>query len=134
MTVTPVLIGPFPTTSFPLPEISVVWPTSTPVTSVIASSGPAVPPIGKARSRARGFVLGTDCPCTTDTVRASTTTRPGPKRHCRFIDGSLSKCGFRPDAALGDTRLTQRRRCSRYGLDSRPDGANELVDLRLLDD
>ena len=41
----------------PSPETSVVWPTSTPATSVIASSGPAVPPMSGTRpsSRARGF-------------------------------------------------------------------------------
>src|SRR5712692_2062011 len=38
MAVTPVRTGPEPTTSLPLPEISVVWPTSTPLTSVMASS------------------------------------------------------------------------------------------------
>jgi len=54
--VTPVRTGPWPTTSLPLPEISVVWPTSTPATSVIASSGPGVPPIGSLRSFSRGFV------------------------------------------------------------------------------
>src|SRR5215210_4920321 len=42
-TVTPVRTGPRPTVSRPLPVISVVCPTSTPTTSVIASSGPAVP-------------------------------------------------------------------------------------------
>jgi hypothetical protein len=48
---------PRPTTSRPLPFTSVVWPTSTPATSVIASSGPGVPPISALipRSRARGF-------------------------------------------------------------------------------
>src|SRR5687767_2935536 len=51
-TVTPVLTGPFPTTSFPLPEMSVVCPTSTPATSVIASSAPGVPPIGSCTSPA----------------------------------------------------------------------------------
>ena len=55
-TVTPVRTGPCPTTSLPLPEISVVWPTSTPATSVIASSGPGVPPIGSLRSRSRGLL------------------------------------------------------------------------------
>src|ERR1041385_6364050 len=55
ITVTPGRTGPFPPTSFPLPRISVVWPTSTPATSVMASSGPAVPPIGSLRSRSRGF-------------------------------------------------------------------------------
>src|SRR5215467_10863872 len=34
--VTPVRTGPFPTSSFPSPEISVVWPTSIPATSVMA--------------------------------------------------------------------------------------------------
>src|SRR6202008_2755421 len=37
--VTPVRIGPLPTTSLPSPEINVVWPTSTPSTSVIAFRG-----------------------------------------------------------------------------------------------
>ena len=55
-TVTPVRTGPLPTTSFPDPEISVVCPTSTPLTSVIASRGPGVPSSGMPRSRARGFV------------------------------------------------------------------------------
>src|SRR5262245_17454218 len=54
-TVTPVRTGPVPTTSLPLPDTSVVWPTSTPATSVIASRAPGVPPIGRARSRSRGF-------------------------------------------------------------------------------
>src|SRR5215469_12422255 len=44
--VTPVRIGPVPTTSLPLPSINVVWPTSTPSTSVIALSGPGVPSKG----------------------------------------------------------------------------------------
>ena len=54
-TVTPVRTGPCPSTSGPSPEMSVVCPTSTPATSVIALSGPGVPPIGSFRSRARGF-------------------------------------------------------------------------------
>src|SRR5215472_18340010 len=37
--VTPVRTGPLPTTSLPLPEMSVVWPTSTPSMSVIAFKG-----------------------------------------------------------------------------------------------
>src|SRR5258708_18396485 len=52
--VTPVRTGPLPTSSLPLPEMSVVWPTSTPPTSVIALSGPGVPSKGTPRSRARG--------------------------------------------------------------------------------
>src|SRR5258706_408827 len=56
MAVTPVRTGPSPTLSFPLPEISVVWPTSTPLISVIALNIPGVPSNGTPRSRARGLV------------------------------------------------------------------------------
>src|SRR5690349_1704077 len=52
--VTPVRTGPLPTTSAPSPAMSVRWPTSTPATSVIASSGPGVPSKGMPRARARG--------------------------------------------------------------------------------
>ena len=46
--------GPVPTTSGPSPEISVVWPTRTPATSVMALSGPGTPrPIVRPRSRKR---------------------------------------------------------------------------------
>src|SRR5580704_13126975 len=51
--VTPVRTGPVPTTNFPSPEIKVRYPTSTPFTSVIASSGPGVPSNGTPKSRAR---------------------------------------------------------------------------------
>jgi hypothetical protein len=44
--------GPLPTTSLPLPEMSVVWPTSTPLTSVMALLGPGVPSKGR-RDRGR---------------------------------------------------------------------------------
>src|SRR5450631_361593 len=57
--VTPVRIGPLPGCSLPSPEISVVWPTSTPATSVIALRSPGVPSKGTPRSRARGFDAGT---------------------------------------------------------------------------
>ena len=56
--VTPVRMGPTPTRSLPEPRISVVWPTATPGTSVIASSGPGVPSSGMPISRARS---GRDC-------------------------------------------------------------------------
>src|ERR1700758_2411225 len=52
--VTAVRIGPLPTTSLPLPSISVVCPTNTPSRSVIAFSGPGAPSKGTPRSRARG--------------------------------------------------------------------------------
>jgi len=55
--VTPVRTGPLPTTRRPSPEISVLYPTSTPATSVIAFSGPGVPSKGTPRSRARGCAL-----------------------------------------------------------------------------
>src|SRR5580700_775505 len=54
--VTPVRTGPLPTTSWPSPEISVLYPTSTPATSVMAFTGPGVPSNGTPRSRARGSV------------------------------------------------------------------------------
>src|SRR4029077_7704847 len=41
------------TCNFPSPEISVRYPTSTPVTSVMAFRGPGVPSNGTPRSRAR---------------------------------------------------------------------------------
>ena len=53
--VTPVRTGPRPTTSLPLPVMTVVWPTSTPATSVMASSGPGAPSSGIPTSRARSF-------------------------------------------------------------------------------
>src|SRR5712664_637828 len=59
--VTPVRTGPLPTCNFPSPEMSVVWPTVTPETSVMALSGPGVPSKGTPRSRARG--LGADFSC-----------------------------------------------------------------------
>src|SRR5215831_20570220 len=51
MAVTPVRTGPTPTCSLPSPEISVVTPTSTPFTSVMAFTGPGVPSNGTPRSR-----------------------------------------------------------------------------------
>src|SRR5579864_7849711 len=59
MAVTPVRTGPLPISSLPSPEISVVWPTSTPFTSVMALLGPGVPSKGTPRSRARGLVCAT---------------------------------------------------------------------------
>ncbi len=56
MAVTPVRTGPLPTTSLPSPEMSVVCPTSTPWTSVMALLGPGLPSNGTPRSRARGLV------------------------------------------------------------------------------
>jgi hypothetical protein len=53
MAVTPVRTGPTPTLRAPLPEISVVSPTSTPFTSVMAFHVPGAPSKGTPRSRAR---------------------------------------------------------------------------------
>src|SRR5579863_10589772 len=53
ITVTPVRTGPSPTFRGPSPRISVVVPTSTPATSVIALRRPGVPSHGTPRSRAR---------------------------------------------------------------------------------
>ena len=52
--VTPVRTGPCPTTSRPSPSMSVVWPTRTPGTSVMAFTGPVGTwPMAKPRSRKR---------------------------------------------------------------------------------
>src|SRR5579863_1328144 len=72
MAVTPVRTGPFPTTSLPSPEMSVVWPTSTPLTSVMALFGPGVPSNGTPRSRARGLDWAYAESCA-ESVRASAT-------------------------------------------------------------
>ena len=53
--VTPVRTGPSPTRSGPSPAMSVVWPTVTPATSVMAFSSPVSPSKGMPRSRARGL-------------------------------------------------------------------------------
>src|SRR6185312_9183110 len=72
MAVTPVRTGPLPTTSLPSPEISVVKPTSTPGTSVIASAGPGVPSNGTPRSRARS----TGC---------AVAGNPSPRKHASIV-------------------------------------------------
>ncbi len=53
--VTPVRTGPVPTFNSPSPLMIVTWPTSTPLTSVMALSGPGVPSKGMPRPRARGL-------------------------------------------------------------------------------
>src|SRR5437667_11338064 len=60
--VTPVRTGPLPTCSFPSPEISVVCPTVTPETLVMAWRGRGVPANGRPRSRARGLAGRLFCP------------------------------------------------------------------------
>src|SRR5947209_122560 len=53
MAVTPVLAGPLPITSLPSPDMSVLKPTTTPGTSVIAFHSPGIPSKGTPSSRAR---------------------------------------------------------------------------------
>jgi hypothetical protein len=53
----------------------VVSPTSTPATSLIASSGPGVPSKGTPRSRARGFA---PCGKAEEAVSSSTSTETNP--------------------------------------------------------
>ena len=65
-----------PTFSLPSPEMSVVKPTSTPATSVIALSGPGVPSNGTPRSRARGFC----CAVRSTATRAAATIVMRPRR------------------------------------------------------
>src|SRR5215204_4732278 len=124
-TVTPVRIGPFPTTSLPLPEMSVVCPTSTPATSVIASSGPAVPPIGSPRSRSRGFAGAMPCAPIGAATHPPTARRTAArrKRVARRRNDWLA-LGMGP--SVGGI-LTGR-------FDRRTDRVNELVDLPFVDD
>src|SRR5208337_2563837 len=88
MAVTPVLTGPSPTLSLPLPEMSVVCPTSTPWTSVMALFAPGVPSKGTPRSRARGLVWANErVPVQRRTQR---TMRDGIIGWCRFsVGGSI---------------------------------------------
>ena len=53
MAVTPVRTGPLPDHELPSPEISVVTPTSTPATSVIALMAPGSPGNGKPKPARR---------------------------------------------------------------------------------
>src|SRR5688500_9080176 len=53
--VTPVLTGPFPRIFLPCPDIIVLYPTSTPFTSVMALNFPVVPSKGIPISLALGF-------------------------------------------------------------------------------
>src|SRR5213596_4251588 len=55
----PVRTGPLPTSSLPSPLISVVYPTSTPATSVIALNFLGLPSNGIPRSRARTILFST---------------------------------------------------------------------------
>jgi hypothetical protein len=57
--VTPVRTGPFPRIFFPCPEMMVLYPTSTPFTSVMALNLPVVPIKGMPRSLALGFCANT---------------------------------------------------------------------------
>src|SRR5580658_6188573 len=76
MAVTPVRTGPLPTSSLPSPEMSVLWPTSTPRTSVMALLGPGVPSKGTPRSRARGLVWA-DRVAAKATIRMNVVRRTG---------------------------------------------------------
>ncbi len=58
MAVTPVRTGPLPTINFPWPEMSVVWPTSTPFTSVMALFGSGGAVEGDAEIAGAGLGLG----------------------------------------------------------------------------
>src|ERR1700732_563583 len=70
MAVTPVRTGPFPICRLPSPEIRVVWPTSTPFTSVLALVAPGGPSKGTPRSRARGLVWADEVMASVRVIRA----------------------------------------------------------------
>ncbi len=87
--VTPVRTGPLPGTSGPLPSMMVVWPTSTPATSVMAFKGPGVPSNGTPSARARGFCWA----ITAGASRASTTPATATRKRREesgFISAYLS--------------------------------------------
>ena len=76
MAVTPVRTGPVPTTSGPSPRTIVVWPTSTPATSVMALSGP-----GHARERHAERARPGGCPARQrHAAEAARGERPSPPR------------------------------------------------------
>src|SRR6266851_6527749 len=77
--VTPVRTGPTPTFNAPSPEISVVCPTSTPLISVMAFSGPGLPSKGTPKSRARGFACAVS-----DIEQESTVENPTPNHSLRI--------------------------------------------------
>ncbi len=79
-TVTPVRTGPLPTTSRPSPETSVVWPTSTPATSVIASSAPGVPPMSGTSPSSRARFLSAAAPSAASRVSADRTRTAHARR------------------------------------------------------
>src|ERR1700676_2615805 len=92
MAVTPVRTGPLPISSLPSPEMSVVWPTSTPFTSVMALLGPGVPSKGTPRSRARGLVCA-------ETVTETTMRSRNPvRRPCVGDIHSSKQEGTQKDA------------------------------------
>src|SRR5712692_11506912 len=80
--VTPVRTGPAPTFRGPSPATSVVMPTSTPGTSVIAFRDPGVPSKGTPRSRARGRSWAAGA-CENATNPAMQTARD--RRKCNVI-------------------------------------------------
>ena len=87
MAVTPVRTGPAPTFNLPSPEISVVCPTATPLTSVIALSGPGEPSSGMPRSRVRGF--GSSALASDAMVRTAKGTRIDRKDQCFVTSAPL---------------------------------------------
>src|SRR6516164_5883900 len=84
--VTPVRIGPLPTTSLPLPSMSVVCPTRTPSTSVMAFKGAGVPSKGTPRSRAR-TLCAASAPLATPPVSDARSTSTGRATDERVISG-----------------------------------------------
>src|SRR5207247_9066365 len=97
ITVTPVRTGPLPTSSLPSPLISVVYPTSTPATSVIALNFPGVPSNGIPRSRARTILFSTKgeaggCLCGSRAAESSTSVNESAKAPVDF----LNICKFSP--------------------------------------
>src|SRR5688572_18009402 len=104
--------------------MSVVCPTSTPATSVIAASGPAVPPIGSPSSLARGFAGAAPCAPRGAATHVPRTKRAAARRKRVARRNDWLVLGMGP--SVGET-LADR-------LDCRTDRVNELVDLAFVND
>jgi hypothetical protein len=80
-TVTPVRTGPLPTTEPSLlRDERSVWPTSTPATSVIASSAPGVPPMSGTSPSSRARFLSAAAPSAASRVSADRTRTAHARR------------------------------------------------------
>src|SRR5262249_15890403 len=86
--VTPVRTGPSPSFSLPSPEMRVVCPTATPLTSVMALSGPGAPSRGTPRSRALGLGAAVASAAVISNTTRGPTSKRRPQQHMMDSPGS----------------------------------------------